>query len=144
MFVVPLVAMVPLMMTAARSAARGRRPVRCGEEHAAAADRAVLRRERGRGADRRRGRAGPRRGDGARLDEVASALDPVNESAVHEGIERLMAGRTVVMVAHRPKRRPHRLPDDGRIAEQGTYEKLRSRGGRYARFWNLTLKPAND
>jgi ATP-binding cassette subfamily B protein len=35
------------------------------------------------------------------LDEVTSALDPANEAAVQEGIERLMAGRTVVMVAHR-------------------------------------------
>ncbi|NEW30909.1 ATP-binding cassette domain-containing protein, partial [Nocardia cyriacigeorgica] len=35
------------------------------------------------------------------LDEVTSALDPINEAAVHQGIERLMAGRTVVMVAHR-------------------------------------------
>lgn len=35
------------------------------------------------------------------LDEVTSALDPVNDAAVLEGIERLAAGRTVVMVAHR-------------------------------------------
>src|SRR5690606_7404744 len=35
------------------------------------------------------------------LDEVSSALDPANEAAVHEGIERLVAGRTVVTVAHR-------------------------------------------
>jgi hypothetical protein len=35
------------------------------------------------------------------LGEVTSALDPVNEAAVHAGIEELMAGRTVVLVTHR-------------------------------------------
>ena len=57
------------------------------------------------------------------LDEVTSALDPVNEAAVHEGIERLMAGRTVVMVAHRMRtvRRADRVVflDGGRIVEAG-------------------------
>ncbi|MGI6870498.1 hypothetical protein [Amycolatopsis sp. 3B14] len=79
---------------------------------------------------------------------MTSALDAVNESAVHEGIERLMAGRTMVMVAHRPRtvRSADHIGflDDGHIAEQGTHEELRSRGGRYARSCNLTLKPAND
>ncbi|MFP3962286.1 ATP-binding cassette domain-containing protein [Actinomadura fulvescens] len=55
------------------------------------------------------------------LDEVASALDPVNEAAVHEGIERLMAGRTVLMVAHpdadHPTCRSHRL--SGRRPDRG-------------------------
>ncbi|MFD1367780.1 ABC transporter ATP-binding protein [Actinoplanes sichuanensis] len=35
------------------------------------------------------------------LDEVSSALDMANETAVHDGIDRLMSGRTVIMVAHR-------------------------------------------
>ncbi|MEV0112714.1 ABC transporter ATP-binding protein [Streptomyces sp. NPDC050844] len=80
------------------------------------------------------------------LDEVTSALDPVNEAAVHDGIERLMAGRTVVMVAHRMRtvQRADRVVflDDGRVVEAGTHDELLSRGGRYADFWNISLAPA--
>ncbi|MFI7469723.1 ATP-binding cassette domain-containing protein [Nonomuraea sp. NPDC049646] len=75
------------------------------------------------------------------LDEVTSALDPVNEAAVQEGVERLMAGRTVVMVAHRLRtvRRADRVVflDGGRIVEAGGHDELLRRGGRYAGFWNV-------
>ncbi|NUR89933.1 MAG: ABC transporter ATP-binding protein, partial [Nonomuraea sp.] len=76
------------------------------------------------------------------LDEVTSALDPVNEAAVHEGVERLMAGRTVVMVAHRLRTVQHAdrvvFLDGGRIAEEGAHDELLSRDGRYAAFWGLS------
>ncbi|WP_414944108.1 ABC transporter ATP-binding protein [Amycolatopsis sp. cmx-11-32] len=79
------------------------------------------------------------------LDEVTSALDPVNEAAVHEGIERLMAGRTVVMVAHRMRtvRRADRVVflDGGRIVEEGSHDELLRRGGRYADFWSISMTP---
>ncbi|MFJ2837161.1 ABC transporter ATP-binding protein [Nocardia sp. NPDC087230] len=79
------------------------------------------------------------------LDEVTSALDPVNEAAVHQGIERLMAGRTVVLVAHRLRtvRSADRVifVDSGRIVEEGTHAELLDRGGRYADFWSLTTSP---
>ncbi|MGW0433314.1 ABC transporter ATP-binding protein [Micromonospora sp. NPDC003197] len=75
------------------------------------------------------------------LDEVTSALDPVNEAAVHEGIERLMTGRTVVLVAHRLRtvqRADHIVfLDGGRIVEEGAHDELLRRGGRYADFWNV-------
>ncbi|MFH9424021.1 ATP-binding cassette domain-containing protein [Streptomyces sp. NPDC017529] len=81
-----------------------------------------------------------------RLDEVTSALDPVNEAAVHEGIERLMAGRTVVVVAHRMRtgQRADRVVflDGGRIAEEGSHDELLRSGGCYAPFRNLTLSSA--
>ncbi|SCK41109.1 ATP-binding cassette, subfamily B [Streptomyces sp. WMMB 714] len=79
------------------------------------------------------------------LDEVTSALDPVNEAAVQEGIERLMAGRTVVMVAHRMRtvRRADRVVflDGGRIAEEGSHDELLRQEGRYADFWNISMAP---
>jgi ATP-binding cassette subfamily B protein len=79
------------------------------------------------------------------LDEVTSALDPVNEAAVHAGIERLMAGRTVVMVAHRLRtvQRADRIAflDGGRIVEEGSHSELLAGGGRYAGFWNVSLTP---
>ncbi|MDN5918801.1 MAG: ABC transporter ATP-binding protein/permease [Pseudonocardia sp.] len=75
------------------------------------------------------------------LDEVTSALDPVNEAAVHDGIERLMAGRTVVMVAHRMRtvQRADRVAflEGGRIVEQGIHDELLRRSGRYADFWEI-------
>lgn len=80
------------------------------------------------------------------LDEVTSALDPVNEAAVHEGIERLMAGRTVVMVAHRLRtvRSADSIVflDRGAIVETGSHDELMRRGGRYADLWNVTMVPA--
>ncbi|MGP3987702.1 ABC transporter ATP-binding protein [Streptomyces sp. 3N207] len=80
------------------------------------------------------------------LDEVTSALDPMNEAAVHQGIERLMAGRTVVMVAHRLRtvqRADHiAFLDGGRIVEEGSHDELLRRGGRYADYWNISLIPA--
>ncbi|GGO45176.1 ABC transporter ATP-binding protein [Streptomyces daqingensis] len=79
------------------------------------------------------------------LDEVTSALDPVNEAAVQEGIERLMAGRTVVMVAHRMRtvRRADRVVflDGGKIAEEGSHDELLRQEGRYADFWNISMAP---
>lgn len=79
------------------------------------------------------------------LDEVTSALDPVNEAAVHDGVERLMAGRTVVMVAHRMRtvqRADHVVfLDGGRIVEEGSHDELLRLGGRYADFWNVSLAP---
>ncbi|GIH90610.1 ABC transporter ATP-binding protein [Planobispora siamensis] len=82
------------------------------------------------------------------LDEVTSALDPVNEAAVHDGIERLMAGRTVVMVAHRMRtvRRADRVVflDGGRIVEEGGHDELLRRGGRYAGFWEISAPAEAD
>jgi ATP-binding cassette, subfamily B, bacterial IrtB/YbtQ len=79
------------------------------------------------------------------LDEVTSALDPANETAVHEGIERLMAGRTVVTVAHRLRtvRTADRVVflDRGRIVEAGSHHELLDLGGRYAEFWAMQASP---
>lgn len=73
------------------------------------------------------------------LDEVTSALDPANEAAVRAGLDRLVAGRTVLIVAHRLRtvQDADRIVflDAGRVVEQGRPEDLLRRGGRYAEFW---------
>ncbi|WP_017589357.1 ABC transporter ATP-binding protein [Nocardiopsis ganjiahuensis] len=76
------------------------------------------------------------------LDEVTSALDPANEAAVHAGVERLMADRTVVVVAHRMRTVQDAdhivFLDGGRVAESGTHEELLRWNGHYARFWAVS------
>lgn len=70
------------------------------------------------------------------LDECTSSLDPANQTAVLETIRHAKIGRTTVMITHK-------LPvmktcdrilviDDGRIAEQGTFEQLMERKGVFA------------
>jgi len=70
------------------------------------------------------------------LDEATSNLDPGTEAVVEHALERLMAGRTVVVVAHRLStvRRADRIAvvDQGRLAELGTHDELVAIGGRYA------------
>lgn len=75
------------------------------------------------------------------LDEATSAVDPVTEARVQRALERLMEGRTVVIVAHRLEtvRRCDRIYvlDGGAVREQGTHEELLARGGAYAALVRL-------
>ncbi|MBU3688784.1 MAG: hypothetical protein B7C54_12310 [Acidimicrobiales bacterium mtb01] len=70
------------------------------------------------------------------LDEATSNLDPGTEAEVEAALERLMRGRTVVVVAHRLStvRRADRIAvvDQGRLAELGSHDELVALGGRYA------------
>jgi ATP-binding cassette, subfamily B, bacterial len=70
------------------------------------------------------------------LDEATSSLDPGTELLVEQAMVRLMAGRTVVVIAHRlsTAERADRIAvvDDGRLAEVGTHDELVARGTRYA------------
>jgi ATP-binding cassette subfamily B protein len=73
------------------------------------------------------------------LDEATSNLDPGTEHAVEQSLERLMEGRTVVVVAHRlsTAARADRIAviDDGRLAELGAHAELLALGGRYAALY---------
>lgn len=74
------------------------------------------------------------------LDEATSSLDSESEAAIQEAMERLMIGRTAIVIAHRLStvRALDRilLFDHGRIAEDGTHDELLSRsGGRYRRLF---------
>lgn len=77
------------------------------------------------------------------LDELTSALDPVNEAAVHESIERLIAGRTVVMVGHRLRTVEcmDRIVflNDGRIVAEGRHDELLRSCESYAAFWSASM-----
>ena len=77
------------------------------------------------------------------LDEATSALDAESEQLVQTAIERLMAHRTVIMIAHRlaTVRKADRIVvlNQGSIIEQGTHDQLVSQEGAYSRLHNLQL-----
>jgi ATP-binding cassette, subfamily B, multidrug efflux pump len=73
------------------------------------------------------------------LDEATAALDSEAEHAIQEQLDTLMAGKTVITIAHRLSTlaRMDRIVvlDAGRIVEQGSHEALIARGGLYASLW---------
>ena len=75
------------------------------------------------------------------LDEATSALDAESERAVQEALDRLMRGRTTLVIAHRlaTVRSADRILvlDEGAIVEEGTHDVLLARGGLYARLASL-------
>jgi len=80
------------------------------------------------------------------LDEATSALDAEAELRVQEALERLMAGRTTIVIAHRlaTVRRADRIwvMDGGKVVEHGTHDRLVATGGLYARLAALQFGPA--
>ena len=75
------------------------------------------------------------------LDEATSALDAESEQLVQQALERLMANRTTLVIAHRlaTVRAAERIVvmDGGRIVEQGRHGELIAGGGLYARLASL-------
>jgi ATP-binding cassette subfamily B protein len=77
------------------------------------------------------------------LDEATSALDAEAEAAVQRGLDQAMAGRTVLVIAHRlaTVQTADRIVvlEAGRIVEQGSHSTLMARGGRYREFCERQL-----
>ena len=78
------------------------------------------------------------------LDEATSALDAESERLVQDALDRLMADRTTIVIAHRlaTVRAADRIVvmDGGRIVEEGTHSTLTRRGGLYARLARLQFE----
>jgi ATP-binding cassette subfamily B protein len=78
------------------------------------------------------------------LDEATSALDAESERLVQRALERLMEGRTTIVIAHRlaTVRAADRIIviDQGRIVEEGRHDALASKSGLYARLARLQFE----
>ncbi len=78
------------------------------------------------------------------LDEATSSLDTESERLIEDALEKLLVGRSTLIIAHRLStvRRADRLIvlDHGRIVEQGTHNELLTRGGLYARLYQRQFR----
>lgn len=73
------------------------------------------------------------------LDEATAFTDPESEAEIQKAIGVLMAGRTVLVIAHRLGTITHAdnivVLDRGRVVEQGRHEELLAKGGLYSAMW---------
>ena len=80
------------------------------------------------------------------LDEATASLDVENESKVQGALSRLLAGKTVLVIAHRMRTvagADHIVVlENGHVAEQGTPAELMERGGLYRRMVELQSESA--
>jgi ATP-binding cassette subfamily B protein len=78
------------------------------------------------------------------LDEATSSLDAESETLVQAALERLMQGRTTIVIAHRLATVLScdriLVMDQGRVVEEGTHDTLAAAGGLYARLAKLQFQ----
>jgi subfamily B ATP-binding cassette protein MsbA len=82
------------------------------------------------------------------LDEATSSLDNESERLVENALEKLLVGRTTLIIAHRLStvQRADRLVviDKGRIVEEGTHAELLRKNGVYAKLFQLQWRHGED
>ena len=75
------------------------------------------------------------------LDEATASLDVENETVVQQALSRLLAGKTVIVIAHRMRTVENAdkivVLKDGVVAEQGAPAELKAVGGEFARMVEL-------
>ena len=80
------------------------------------------------------------------LDEATASLDVENETKVQEALSRLLAGKTVLVIAHRMRTVMGAdkivVLDEGRVVEQGKPKELLEQDGTFARMVALQSKAA--
>lgn len=81
------------------------------------------------------------------LDEATAFADPENEYLIQKAFEKLMHGKTVIIIAHRlstVRNADHIIVmDNGHVAEEGTHDTLLQKGGRYASMWRTYNETAS-
>ncbi len=82
------------------------------------------------------------------LDEATSSLDAASESAVNEALERLMRGRTTIVIAHRLSTVKNAdkiaVLDKGRIIETGDFESLSRKDGLFSELYSSQIEQTGD
>lgn len=80
------------------------------------------------------------------MDEATAAIDPTNERKVQMALARLVAGRTLIVVAHKlatiQSADQILVMDHGRIVERGVHTDLLAENGLYARLWSHRARAA--
>lgn len=82
------------------------------------------------------------------LDEATAALDSESEALVQSAIQRLMQGRTVLVIAHRLAtiRRADEIAVvvGGRVIERGSHENLLAANGEYAKLYRIQFEETDE
>ncbi len=78
------------------------------------------------------------------MDEASAAADPENEYELQQAFQKLMRGKTVIMIAHRLSSIQNvdqiLFVQNGKVVEQGTHNELMAYNGRYKDFQDVYCK----